>query len=447
MQTATASSARRASPAPQVQVVQIDALKLYRKQHESMWDPARIVCVESTTKSGKTRSALQWQFTNAIEARAHTDHWWVAPSYSQAKMAFRLAWRLYGLPLIPAGASKNQTDLFIDLPNRARWVFKTAEKPDLLYGEKVWSLVVDEASRCRDEAIDACYSTMTVTRGPMRLIGNVRGRHNRHYQWSRKGEAGEPGYAYHRITAADAVRAGVFQQADVDAAELALPKHVFRELYFCEPADDGANPFGVDAIARAVARQGGTLAPGSACIFGVDIARARDWTVVVGLNADRNVCVFERFHGGSWDSIVDRIAAVVGAVPGFVDATGVGDNIFEALQRKWPQARPFIFSNPAKQGLMEGLSLGLQTGRVGCIDGVLRSELEAFEYQSRHSSGRHVVTYEAPAGAHDDAVCALALAWHGAEVYGVAPSAGASLVSAVPISRGAGTVPGRRLTF
>jgi hypothetical protein len=188
-------------------------------------------------------------------------------------MAFRLAWRLYGLPLQSLGASANRSDLVITMPNQARWVFKTAEKPDLLYGEKVWTLVIDEASRCRDEAIHACWSTMTVTRGPIRMIGNVRGRHNLHYQWSRKGESGEPGFAYHRITADDAVTAGVFRREDVEAARSALPHAVFRELYYCEPSDDGANPFGLTHIAECVRRCGGQLSPGPVRVWGFDYAR------------------------------------------------------------------------------------------------------------------------------------------------------------------------------
>lgn len=407
-------------------------------------DPRALYLTDDFIPTHNTRGCLQWQFTQVVEGRPHADHWWVAPSYSQAGMAFRLAWRLYGLPLAPLGATQNKSDLTITMPNQARWVFKTAEKPDLLYGEKVWSLVIDEASRCRDEAIHACWSTMTVTRGPIRMIGNVRGRHNLHYQWSRKGEAGEPGFAYHRITADDAIAAGVFRQEDVDQARAALPPAVFRQLYYCEPSDDGANPFGIDAIARALARQGGKLAPGPARVFGVDVARARDWTVIVGLNSDRNVCAFERFHGGSWDAIAERIGAVCNGTPGKVDATGAGDAVFEQVQKRWPQARPFIFSNPSKQGLVERLSVGLQSGRLGIVDGVLKSELEAFEYSSSHSGGRHVVRYEAPPGAHDDAVCALALAWECAEEYGISPSnGGAARAIVVPVPGGGLRTSGR----
>ena len=452
----------RAAP----RVVELPGTMLYRKQYDALFDPRRIVCIESTTKAGKTVGAIAWQFSKFIATPPgdEQDHWWVAPSYAQAKMAFRLAWKNYfrstpatdkrpaRIKLDAAGAKQNKSDLVIFGPegHGGRWWFKTAENPELLYGEAVYSIVIDEASRCKDASIIACRTTTTVTRGQMRLIGNVHGRHNLHYQWSRKGEAREPGFSYHRITADDAVAAGLFRQSDINSARRGMPHAVFREIYYCEPRDDGANPFGIDAIARALARQGGKLAPGPARVFGVDVARARDWTVIVGLNSDRNVCAFERFHGGSWDTIAERIGAICNGTPGKVDATGAGDAVFEQVQKRWPQARPFIFSNPSKQGLVERLSVGLQSGRLGIVDGVLKSELEAFEYATGHSGGRHVVRYEAPPGAHDDAVCALALAWECAEEYGISPSAGAGLVSAVPIVRGAGAsrgVPSRRMTY
>ena len=63
-----------------------------------------------------------------------------------------------------------------------------------------------------------------------------------------QGRGGERGHFYHKITAADAVAAGVFAQEELDDARRALPDAIFRELYFCEPSDDGGNLFGNNFI-------------------------------------------------------------------------------------------------------------------------------------------------------------------------------------------------------
>ena len=388
---------------------------LYAKQRAAVCDPRRVVCIESTTKAGKTLGCLVWQIGQMMQGPPDAEHWWVAPVYEQSMMAYRLAWSLLrGQP----GFRQVLSERAIVGPGERRWSFRSADKPDNLYGSAVSSAVLDEASRMKDDAVDAVYSTTTRTRGPLRLIGNVRGRSNRHYQWSRRGESGEAGFGYHRITADDAVAAGVFDAADVDMARRSLPDAIFRELYYCEPADDGANPFGIDAIRAACEMCNGKASGGHVAVWGLDIARKRDFAVLVGLDHARHVAVLHRWHGLSYGALVDAVVAVVGRQSKscvFFDATGVGDAVGDQLAAAKVWCEPFIFSSASKQGLMEGLALALQQGRTTVLDGPHRAELEAFEYDVKANR----VVYGAPSGAHDDTVCAHALAWYGAERMGV----------------------------
>jgi hypothetical protein len=89
---------------------------------------------------------------------------------------------------------------------------------------------------------------LTATKGPVRIVGNVRGKHNWAYQLARKAEQGAPDMAYFKLTADDAVQAGVFDKQEVEDARSVLPPEAFQELYYAEAADDGSNPFGWDAI-------------------------------------------------------------------------------------------------------------------------------------------------------------------------------------------------------
>lgn len=106
----------------------------------------------------------------------------------------------------------------ITIGNAAVLRFKPAEKPDNLYGEDVWACVMDEASQMREEAFHAVRSTLTATRGPIRIIGNVKGRKNWFYIGCRKAEAKEPNHSFHKITALDAVAAGVFPMEELEDA-------------------------------------------------------------------------------------------------------------------------------------------------------------------------------------------------------------------------------------
>jgi phage FluMu gp28-like protein len=382
--------------------------KLYQKQTDAFFnpldangDPARYSWIEGSTKSGKTVSCMAWLFEQALfNGKPGRQFWWIAPVFAQAKIAYGRMKR--GLP--PHLIRCNDTDQTITIvPNGAILSFKSGEKTDNLYGEDVWAAVLDEASRMRQEAFYAVRSTLTATRGPVRIIGNVKGRKNWFYLGSRKAEGGEPGHAYHKIIATDAVAAGVLPQEEIDDARRVLPDHVFRELYLCEPSDDGGNPFGIAYIRKNIA----PLSNRAPIAFGVDLAKSVDWTVMLGLDDKGRAAVFVRFQL-PWEATTDRVNMVIGNTHSVVDSTGVGDPIVERLQKKSRNVEGLKFTQQSKQMLMEGLAVAIQRGEVQYPDGVIVSELESFEYEYTRTG----VKYSAPEGQHDDCVMALALAVH-----------------------------------
>ncbi len=181
-----------------------------------------------------------------------------------------------------------------------------------------------------------------------------------------------------------------------------MPDNVFRELYLAEPSDDGSSPFGITAIRECVQ----PLSNQKPVFFGVDLAKSVDWTVIIGLDASRQVCRFERFQK-PWNETIDFVRRVCGDTRTLVDSTGVGDVVLEALQaHRRTNFEGFHFSSTSKQQLMEGLAVAIQRQEIGFPGGVIVSELESFEYEFTRSG----VRYSAPSGMHDDCVCALALA-------------------------------------
>jgi hypothetical protein len=207
---------------------------------------------------------------------------------------------------------------------------------------------------------------------------------------------------YHKIVAQDAVDAGVLDESEIEDARRVLPERVFRELYLAEASDDEGNPFGLAAI-RACMHP---LSRGAPVVWGIDLAKHVDWTVLIGLDAVGYVCRFERFQL-PWDDTMNRIKVAVGLTPALVDSTGVGDPIVELLQKGRPNFQGYHFTPASKQKLMENLAVVIQGGRTTFPEGPIATELEQFEYQYLRTTG---VRYSAPEGFHDDCVCALALA-------------------------------------
>ena len=204
--------------------LRVNLSALYPKQRDALFDPSRYVAIEGSTKSGKTVGAITWQAAQVLRDGLSLNHWWLAPVYNQARIAYRRAKVMFR----GVYRSSNDTELRLTFRNGAVWWFKTAEKPDNLYAEDVGSAVFDEYTRARQEAWHALRSTITATEAPVRFIGNVRGR-GWGYQLARKAEAGEPGWGYHKIIAQDAVDAGVLSADEIDDARRTLPEHVFRD--------------------------------------------------------------------------------------------------------------------------------------------------------------------------------------------------------------------------
>lgn len=391
--------------------------KLYAKQSTAFFNEDRYSWIEGSTKSGKTVSCMAWLFEQAlIKGKTGREFWWVAPVAGQAEIAFNRMLR--GIPKgIIARSVSSPGNQFIVLINGAVLRFKSGERPDGLYGEDVWAAVLDEASRMRAESFYAVRSTLTATRGPVRIIGNVKGRKNWFFLGCRKAEGGEPGHSYHKITALDAVAAGVFPQEELDDARRALPEAVYRELYLCEASDDGGNPFGLNFIRACI----GPLSAMPPACFGGDLTKSVDWTVLHGLDAQGRTCQHDRFQL-PWKETTDRVRLFCGRVTTFIDSTGVGDPIVEGLQRDTGGAelsnfKGYKFTAQSKQMLMEGLAVAIQRGEVQYPDGVIVSELESFEYEYTRTG----VRYSAPEGQHDDCVMALALAVHARNNRGSEP--------------------------
>lgn len=378
---------------------------MYPLQLEAFFSPERYSIIEGSTKSGKTVSCMLWLAEQAMRCTVPgRNYWWISPIYGQSKIPFR---RLKaGLPRWAYKA--NESELTITFANGAVIWFKGADKPDSLYGEDVYAAVIDEASRCKEESWHAVRSTLTQTRGPIRIIGNVKGRRNWAYHLARRAESGEPGFRYTKITALDAVAAGVLDPREIEDARATLPEQVFNELYLCIPADDGGNPFGLAAIRAQIA----PLSDAPPVAWGIDLAKSVDWTVCVALDANGDTCRYERWQG-PWHTTTARIIALVGTKPALVDSTGVGDPILEELQADGRENyEGYKYSAPSKQQLMEGLAVSIQQAEIRYPDAdllpgcVIVGELEEFGYEYTRTG----VRYTAPAGLHDDAVNALALA-------------------------------------
>lgn len=381
---------------------------LYSYQRAILESAARFTVTEAATKVGKTASHIIWLFEQALMLKENQRVWWIAPTIGQAKIAFdRMKVQISDKSIFKA----NETNRTITLITGGIMEFKTAEKPDNLFGDDVFAAVFDEFTRARESAWWALRSTLTSTGGKCKFIGNAKGKKNWGYALGQKAKHGAVGYEYFKITAYDAANEGMMTKdgrpfiEEIDEAKESLPEHVFNELYLAEASEDAANPFGIQNIASCI-KPMSTL---PAQYFGVDLAKSVDWTVIVGLDINGHLSYFERFRK-DWKQTKEAIIkAVPRQMPVEIDSTGVGDPIVEDLQKKFNAMLGFKYTGPSKQQLMEGLCASIQKQELFFPAGpkdVIKDELESFEFVYTRTG----VRYNAPQGFHDDCVNALALA-------------------------------------
>ncbi len=371
---------------------------LYNYQKKILNSEARFTVTEASTKVGKTASHIIWLFEQALSLKANQAVWWVAPVYAQAEIAFnRMRAQVNDRDFFKA----NETKLKLTLPGGSIIQFKSAEKPDNLYGDDVYAAVFDEFTRAREESWFALRSTLTSTQGKCKFIGNVKGKKNWGYRIAQRAKQNEPNFEHFKITAYDAAAEGLLPMEEIEQAKRDLPESVFRELYLAEPSEDGSNPFGISYIHQCTY----PISSSPAVCYGVDLAKSSDYTAIIGLDRNGAVCHFDRFQK-DWRSTTHDIIALPDAQIA-IDSTGVGDPIAEDIARV-RDVELFKFTSISKQQIMEGLALAIQQRKITFPEGMITSELEQFEFEYTRTG----VRYSAPAGLHDDCVCALALAWH-----------------------------------
>ena len=251
--------------------------KLTKYQSDIIHSKARFTITEASTKAGKTYSHITWLYGKAHELEDANNHnyWWVAPVYNQAKIAFKRLKR----NLVKVGVYKfNESNLVIYCPNGAEIHFKTAEKPDNLYGEDVYGCVFDEAPRARPEAWYALRSTLSSTEAPCKIIGNFGGISNWVHKLKDKAKT-DPEYEYFKITCWDAIREGILSESEVLQAKRDLPEKIFKELYEAEASESEGQLIDNESIGKIFSN---THLEGGVKYISADIARlGNDKTVVM----------------------------------------------------------------------------------------------------------------------------------------------------------------------
>lgn len=295
-----------------------------------------------------------------------------------------------------------ESALRLELPNRSR-VIALPGAQEGIRGYSAHLVVLDEAAWIPDELYQAARPMLAVTGGRLVAISTPYGMRG----WFYRAWAEERGERI-RVTAYDIPR---IDRAFLEAERRALGDWAFRQEFLAEFLEAGG------AIPEALIQRAVVLEapeppqPGRAYAAGLDLARLADWSSLSILDVTElpyRLVHQERWQG-EWAYTEARVLGVLERYQArlTVDATGVGDPVYERLRRAWLKTHPFRFTAQSKAQLINELRLSLAEERLQLFpEPTLLAELRALQAKQ----GAYGVSYEAPAGGHDDTVMSLALA-------------------------------------
>lgn len=385
---------------------------------------ARFRIVRAGARWGKTKLGIYEAFWILGKPRAKV--WWVSPSWAETLVA----WNMF-FEEIPNLLMLNVDRTFhtVEMVNRSRITFKSAEDFQHLRAEGLDLVVVDEAARMKREAWFECLRPRLSDSDRMgkALFLSTPSGINWFYELYMLGNLeGSDWECFHYPTWTNPYIRG----DEIESARREMPEALFRQEYGAEFLSDLGSIFRLrrDAENKLLNVKGSLEhpKPGGEYVAGVDLGKRTSFTVVgVFERGSGHMVAFDRFKEVDWPLQVKRVTNLAREYNAeiFCDSTGIGDPIFDFLIREYSRVKPVqIGGTHKKLMLIDNLALMIEQVEVTWPDiPEILSEIQVFGIQQGRSGVRR---YEAPKGFSDDIVMGFALAAWGLKRKGSGPSFG-----------------------
>lgn len=322
--------------------------------------------------------------------------------------------------------------------NGATVSFKSADSPDSIVSRGYNLIVIDEAALIAEQVFTQQILGTARKQGiKIFMISSPRGKRHWTYKYYLKGQdPKETNYLsfqqpYTKNPHFSPILASLIKD---------LPDWIFRQEYMAEFIEDGDSVFrGLDEclvgneIAFPSQQQEWAVeslkdirismpdgefvrkAADRRFVVAMDLAKSVDFTVLYVMDVDIGECVYYKRMNKTDYTIVLKQAVEVceryNHAELIFDATGVGSGLADFLNKYDVISHPYVFTNESKCELINRLALAIEYKEISIPNIVtVRNEMQAFTYTLTRTQK---ISYNAPAGFHDDIVIAIALAnWY-----------------------------------
>ncbi len=378
--------------------------KLFADQRLIANDCTVIKVVCCGRRWGKTTLGYHMLLENAYSGD-NKKCWWVSPTIAQAKRVYRILKSVYNRLI----AKSSDTELRITLKDCGSVIeFHSAEQKDNLRGDGIDFVVLDEAAMISENIWTECIEPALLDQnGSAIMFSTPKGR-NWFYKMFCRGrdklQKRVMSWKYPTSTSP------YIDSHKLESLKNEVTKLSYLQEYEADFLEDDSVIF--SGINKCISDGLSSPIDDYKYVMGVDLARKVDYTVIIVMSTvNRKVVYFERFSKVSWQKQIDKISSVAknyNNARTLIDSTGLGDTIFEMLERSGTNIEGYTITQNSKKALIDKLSIDIERGNIVLPDiDELLNELYAFSYTTTKSGA---IIYEAPTGYHDDCVIALALA-------------------------------------
>lgn len=363
-------------------------------------DIRRIVVIKAGRRTGKTYNWALW-IIQKLDNKPNSSGLWVDTKHTNIdKYVDRYFKMLLKKMRLWDKCKWNAQKKVLTFHNGSYLDFGSAERPEMMEGFGYDFAVLNEGGLIfKKRSIWENTIYPMIKNADVRIIGTPKGKNTFESLYSR--------YPHYTFTCYDSP---YWTEEEIQQAKETMTEEAFRQEMLAEFIE------GAGAVFRNINEniEGELLTEPEEhgrYVLASDIAKHTDFTVIlIGDLETGRVVYHDRFNQIDWGLQKSRIIEAYnrfGCSSGIIDATGVGDSIFDDLENAGLNLEGFKFTSTTKQELISNLSIAMdnQTIKYPKIDTLL-DELSIFAYEQR-SNGQF--SYSAPEGFHDDEVMALAL--------------------------------------
>lgn len=365
---------------------------------------AKYITIKTSRQWGKTIFALQLLLNHSINEKSSIG--WFSPYIAQCKKVMKQLFDVIQYTQIIK--NYNQTDRIIEFRNGSKIQFFGVDNADAIRGNTFDYVICDEAAYYQKNVFEEVIRPTLLVKGKKcYIISTPRGKHNWFYKYyiqeNKPYTSVEGNYLENKY----------IDLEEIEAAKQTLPEHIFRQEYLGEFLDSEFQVFNnveQSSVLTSWAQ------PSNYNYAGLDLGRKNDYTVLTILNENGEVVEIFRTQDKVWSNQINQIISKLNKYKAFcyVDATGVGDAVFEQIKDKYSHVYPYVITGSgeeSKQNLIEKLIISIQNNLLKLPTKTLYEELhnEMAAFECIYTAASRNIKYQAIQGYHDDIVLSLAL--------------------------------------